>query len=200
MVSASVSSTFFESLSLLNSLPRVTSGNVPSQPFFSASNVFLGTHMGWSPIFLPWNSYIPCLFFFKFSASLISLKAGSNSDRDLLSRIIFVSWRSISFVLSGPLLLFFRILILQLMVKRCTHDKILRVFFRLNCSSNSYCMVFSKLTAILKISFKAFLSLSDSWDAWIVIWFGPFSLSGSQLGLFVYVFLMSIPLNSAVGT
>ena len=104
-----------------------------------------------------------------FSASLISLKTGSNSDRDWLSRIIFVSWIFISFVVSGPLLLLCRSLMLQLMVKGCTHDRILRVFFRLNCSSNWYWMELSKLTAILKVSFTAFLSLSDSWNAWIVI-------------------------------
>ena len=41
VVSASVTITFFESLSLLNSLPRLTSGNVPSQPYFQQAMFFL---------------------------------------------------------------------------------------------------------------------------------------------------------------
>ena len=68
-------------------------------------------------------------------------------------------------------------------------------FFRLIRFSNWYCMAFSKLTAILKISFTAFLSLSDSWDVLIVIYFGQLSLSGSQIGPFVHVFLISISLH-----
>ena len=38
--SASLFSTFFESLSLLNSITSVTSGNVPSQPFFLQAMIF----------------------------------------------------------------------------------------------------------------------------------------------------------------
>ena len=68
-------------------------------------------------------------------------------------------------------------------------------FFRLIRFSNWYCMAFSKLTAILKISFTAFLSLSNSWDVWVVICFGQLSLSRSQLGPFVHVFLISISLH-----
>ena len=109
VVSAWVSSTFFGSLSLLNSLPCVTSGTVPSQPFFLKTMFFLvwiwNNHQ-WSfcdiRINLICSSWSLVLFWSCWRLDLIQTMTGvlvSSLQVEYLSSLWSVVSRSFSFVL-----------------------------------------------------------------------------------------------------